>query len=282
MLFRSQPAIFVEDVARGWRLAEELYAREKARAIVLQCRYALITSTLHSLLKDIPVRTLTKLIKMDFWTVQNTWNYMLQMKNKDQIVEIVEILKCYMTLSFLMNNAGNAQSTIRKYTQSKVPTDLIPIDIAEFTNLLNAAELRQHQYSKDMVLNDLKVLDANDFTDLMEAWRAYLYRTSQANFLHDLADKAPQNLLVYITVMVATIMHRSTDAQILSEYLPRLPLANLPYSDWCDHLRLLARRERADLMRDLVILHPAILHLGGKSAGSEMREMMRVVCEQWK
>ena len=278
----GQPAIFVEDVARGWRLAEELYAREKARAIVLQCRYALITSTLHSLLKDIPVRTLTKLIGMDFWTVQNAWDYMLQIKNKDQIVEIVEILKYHITLSFLMNNAGNAQLIISKYVQLKVPTGLIPIDITEFTNFLNTMELLQHQYSNDMILNDLKALNANDFTDLIEVWRSYLYRSSRVNLLHDLADKAPQNLLMYMTVMVATIMHRSTDAQILSECLPRLPLANLPYSDWCAHLGLLARREREDLMRDLATLYPAILHLGGEAAGRGMVDGMREVCGQWK
>ncbi len=51
----GQPGIFVEDVRRGWRLAEELYDRDRERAIVLQCRYALITGTLNSLVGNLPV-----------------------------------------------------------------------------------------------------------------------------------------------------------------------------------------------------------------------------------
>jgi hypothetical protein len=40
----GQPAIFVDDVARGWKIAERGYEGDRAGSIVLQCRYALITA----------------------------------------------------------------------------------------------------------------------------------------------------------------------------------------------------------------------------------------------
>ncbi len=47
-------AIFVGDVARAWRLAEAEYETNPSRAIGLQCRYALITSSLNTIAANIP------------------------------------------------------------------------------------------------------------------------------------------------------------------------------------------------------------------------------------
>ncbi|MBD2000269.1 hypothetical protein H6G00_27305 [Leptolyngbya sp. FACHB-541] len=50
----GQTAIFAADVALAWRLAEDLFEDHPSQAIALQCRYALIVSTLNSLSTDLP------------------------------------------------------------------------------------------------------------------------------------------------------------------------------------------------------------------------------------
>jgi hypothetical protein len=63
----GQPGIFVEDVRRGWRLAEELYERDRGRAIVLQCRYALITGTLNSLKTNFSPELFSGIAQYKIW-----------------------------------------------------------------------------------------------------------------------------------------------------------------------------------------------------------------------
>ena len=81
----GQPGIFVEDVRRGWRLAEELYDRDRGRAIVLQCRYALITGTLNSLADNLPPGMMAEFVKQRFWTIKQAWAYVEQMQDEKAI-----------------------------------------------------------------------------------------------------------------------------------------------------------------------------------------------------
>jgi hypothetical protein len=68
----GQPAIFVDDVVRGWKIAERGYEGDRAGAIVLQCRYALVTATLNSLVENLPIGMMAEFVKHGFWTVRAT------------------------------------------------------------------------------------------------------------------------------------------------------------------------------------------------------------------
>lgn len=100
--------------------------------------------------------------------------------------------------------------------------------------------------------------------------------------LSDLVRQAPQGLLSELWETMLAITHKPSQANVLSDFLPRLPLATLPYSDWKAHLHLLAYRKRSELMKDLGTLYLAILHLGGKTAMRGVVDAMREVCSQWK
>jgi len=57
----GQTANFVTDVARAWELAEKMFEEIPTRSIALQCRYALITTSLNSLAKNIPASLMAAL-----------------------------------------------------------------------------------------------------------------------------------------------------------------------------------------------------------------------------
>lgn len=71
----GQPGIFVDDVARGWRLAEEMYEQDSERAIILQVRYALISATQKSFSIRVSPELLSTLVKHDIWSVERAWMF---------------------------------------------------------------------------------------------------------------------------------------------------------------------------------------------------------------
>ncbi|KAM3099242.1 NB-ARC domain-containing protein [Phormidesmis sp. 146-35] len=62
----GQPAIFVQDVKRGWAIAEQSYEEDNTRSIVLQCQYALIMATLNSLVANLPSELLAVAVKHEY------------------------------------------------------------------------------------------------------------------------------------------------------------------------------------------------------------------------
>ena len=84
--------------------------------------------------------------------------------------------------------------------------------------------------------------------------------------------------MIVIDSIVDPFYRAEAYSQIIKEY----DLEDCSYADWCELIRLLAHRKRADLMGDLATLYPAILHLGGEDAGRGMVGEMGRVCKQWK
>lgn len=63
----EQTAGFVADVARAWRLAEELFAIDAALALGLQCRYAFIKASLNTLVENYPPELIGALVAEGVW-----------------------------------------------------------------------------------------------------------------------------------------------------------------------------------------------------------------------
>jgi hypothetical protein len=93
----GKPAIFVEDVARGWRLAEELYDRGKERAIVLQCRYSLLTSTINTLIESLPPDLIAGFVHRGFWSVERAWAYVEQIQDERKIDNAISWIAPYLS-----------------------------------------------------------------------------------------------------------------------------------------------------------------------------------------
>jgi hypothetical protein len=110
----GQPAIFVQSIADGWRLAEELYDRDRRRAIVLQGRYALMTGTLNSLVDNLPAEVIAGFVHNGFWSVERAWTYVEQMQDERKIEYAITWLAVYLPKN-LFQRAVQKAETIKDY-----------------------------------------------------------------------------------------------------------------------------------------------------------------------
>ena len=105
---------------------------------------------------------------------------------------------------------------------------------------------------------------------------------AKADVLGRLISISPQHMISKTMIVIDSIVDPFYRAEAYSQIIKEYDLEDCSYADWCELIRLLANRKRADLMGDLATLYPAILHLGGEDAGRRMVREMTRVCRQWK
>jgi hypothetical protein len=156
----GQHAIFVEDVARGWRLAEKLYEKDRERAIVLQFRYALITGTLNSLVGNLSDRLLAAFVRDKIWTIEQAWVYVDQMEeNSNLIAGAIESLSPYLTRN-LIQSAINKIDRICDRTDRLAPlVQLAKNDTSRLPEILEEAQNCHDTFSQAVILVELSKSD---------------------------------------------------------------------------------------------------------------------------
>jgi len=70
----GQPTLFADCVAQAWRLADQAFG-EGRPALGLQCRYALMSVSLHSLASNLPPELLEELVRQGVWPVEQALAY---------------------------------------------------------------------------------------------------------------------------------------------------------------------------------------------------------------
>ena len=175
----GQPGIFVEDVRRGWRLAEELYDRNRGRAIVLQCRYALITGTVHSLVENLPAEMISEFVKGGFWSVEQAWAHVEQMQDEKRIAQSIEILAPYLSKSLLVRAVEKARSIQAEDDRALALDSLVQIDNTYSVATLENARSIQYKYSRDQVLDSLHRINDIYFGEALENARSNQINSKQ-------------------------------------------------------------------------------------------------------
>jgi hypothetical protein len=167
----GQPAIFVEDVARAWKLAEQHYEQNPTESIVLQCRYALMTATLNSLIANLPIGMMAEFVKRDFWTVEQAWDYVEQMQDEDKIAEAIQALAPYLSQSLFQAVLKKLRSIEFKYefSRAEVLIALAQVDATYFPEALAAAQSIQDEFTRAEVLRALAQVDATCFPEALAA-----------------------------------------------------------------------------------------------------------------
>lgn len=91
---------FLADVGRAWRIAEKAYApTEEMRAAETfgrQCRYALITASLHSVARSIPAEFMVALAEKDVWGATQAMAYARQIPDSKQRAESLAALAVHL------------------------------------------------------------------------------------------------------------------------------------------------------------------------------------------
>jgi ABC-type transporter Mla MlaB component len=183
----GQPAIFVDDVARGWKIAERGYEGDRAGAIVWQCRYALITATLNSLVENLPIGMMAEFVKHGFWTVEQAWAYVEQMQDEKKNAEAIQALAPYLSKSLFQVALEVAREINDEYRRAKVLIALAKIDSTYFNALLESAREIKSESSRAWVLSELAKIDSAYFKEALQIARKIEFEDNRAWVLSELA-----------------------------------------------------------------------------------------------
>ena len=250
----GQLAIFVEDVARGWRLAEQEYPQDQTESIVLQCRYALIRATLNSLINNFPVGMMVQFISADFWTIEQAWAYVEQMQDEKKIAEAIQALTPGLSKPLFQAAIRKARSIQDEDSRAKVLNNLAALDGADLTALLEAARTIKSEDSRAKVLNNLARLDRAYFAEALEVVRTLKSEFVQSYMLSNLAALDGADLAALLEA-TRSIQDESKRAKVLS---------NLARLDRADFVALLeaartikSEDSRAEVLSNLAALDRA-------------------------
>jgi NB-ARC domain len=224
----GQPAIFVEDVSRAWELAEQMYESEPTRSIGLQCRYALITATLNSLVSNLPIGMMAEFVKKGFWMVEQAWAYIEQMQEEENVAEAIQALAPYLSKSLFAIAVNKVRGFEYVYRQVQTLKSLAVIGREYFSALLTAACEIQGEYNRADVLSRLAEIERKYLPEALDAARQIQDEYNRAKILSRLAE-IEQEYLPEALDAALQIQEKSNQAKVFKslaaidrEYLPEL------------------------------------------------------------
>ncbi len=251
---------FVADVARAWGWAGEMYERDPAQSISLQCRYALIFATLNNLASNIPPELLAALVRTGEWQPTQGLAYVEQVQNSEErgkalaklVPELPDSLlsEALEVASSIQNEFGSAiamGSLAEKLPQhwskawelicsiedelyrvralrvlaEKLPEYLLP-EALELTRSI------KDEYYRVWALSKLAERMPELLSETWELTCSIEDESDRASALNLLAEKLPEHLISEALKMTRGIEDEHRKAYILSELAENLPRNWLP------------------------------------------------------
>ena len=188
----GQPAIFVTDLNRAWRLAEAMYSENKSRSVELQVRYALIFSSLNSLTSNIPAELMAALVEHQKWSPAQGLAYAQQSPDPVKRGEIIRELAVYLS-PILLEQA------------------------------LEVARGIQDESSRASALSGLAGLLPEIVSEALEVARGIQSESYRARALSGLAGHLPEGLLSEALEVARGLQSESYRAMVLSSLAGHLP-----------------------------------------------------------
>lgn len=100
----GQPTSFASDLSTAWNLAKSDREKPISECIILQMRYALITTTLNTLFRVIPSKWIRVQLDKGHWTLSQAISYIHQIQDKDKatemLVELIPVMPSSHTVEF--------------------------------------------------------------------------------------------------------------------------------------------------------------------------------------
>ena len=211
----GQPAIFVQDVKRGWAIAEQNYEEDNTRSIVLQCRYALITATLNSLVANLPIGMMTEFVKHGYWTPEQAWAYVEQMQHEEDIAVSIEALTPYLPESIMNLAVVKARSIEDEFCQAQVLITISKIDPKHFSGALKVARSIQNPVNRASILSGLAEIEALCLSEALEVARSIQNDIDYADALATIAC-VDNNYLSEAAEVARVIQNEGSRADILT------------------------------------------------------------------
>ncbi|MDF5731793.1 MAG: NB-ARC domain-containing protein [Rhizonema sp. PD38] len=203
----EQTANFVTDVARAWQLAEDSWTLTTLPQVIgLQCRYALIITSLNSLSTNLPVGLLIALVKKNVWTPAQGLAYVLQSSNPEQKVNLLTQLANHLPLSLKQLGLSKAlaatkeiQDDSRRADALSVLADKLPSVLPEA--LKAAREIPDDKYRADALAVLAEKLPPELLPQALKAARKIRDESRRADALSALSEKLVPEFLLLLKLL---------------------------------------------------------------------------------
>ncbi|WP_424097461.1 NB-ARC domain-containing protein [Moorena producens] len=190
----GQPANFVKDLAKAWQLAEEAFSSSPTRSISLQCRYALMVSSLNSLVGNIPGVLMAALVEKQVWTPVQALAYLQQIQHPNNRASALKELAPKLPETLLPEVLKIAQAITHKSSQARALKELAPKLPEILPEALDAARaITDKKYLAD-ALRELAPQLPEILPEALDAARAITDDKYRAYAFRELAPKLPEIL----------------------------------------------------------------------------------------
>ncbi|WP_424095889.1 NB-ARC domain-containing protein [Moorena producens] len=122
----AKTANFIKDVSKAWAIAADNFTENPTESISLQCRYALITTSLNSLAGNIPPELMAALVKNKIWTPAQALAYVRQKKDSFGQAKSLEAISEYLPPSLLPEALDCARGISDEYSRADALETLAP------------------------------------------------------------------------------------------------------------------------------------------------------------
>jgi len=248
---------FVKDVAKAWQLAEEAFSSSPTRSISLQCRYALMVSSINSLVGHIPAALITALVEKQVWTPVQAWAYVKQIQDPHNRAEALKQLAPKLPETLLPEAIKIAQAITHESSRAEALKELaLYLPKSLLSEVLEAARvITDNRYRAD-ALTELVPHFPHILLEALDAARAIPYAWRRSYSLRELIVYLPE--ILPEALEAAQVIHDNTDrATALSQLAEQLPEI-LPEA--LDTARAITNdRYRARALREIAAQLPEIL-----------------------
>ena len=226
----GQTAIFVTDVGRAWRLAEEMYSEDKSRSIALQVRYALIVATLNSLASNIPAELVAALVKKQKWTPAQGLAYAQQAQDSSQRSEIIQHLVANLPPVSLFEKLEMVRGIQDESCRATALGELVPhLPGQLLPEAIEVAREIQDESDQASVLSKLAARELDQLlSKVIEVVRGIQSEYSQTLILSELAYHLLELLSLEALEVARGIQNESGLASVLSELAAHMSEKLLP------------------------------------------------------
>ena len=314
----AETAGFLADVQLAWSQADKAFNREPAKVIGLQCRYALIQTSINSV-AGIPTALMVALVKHQYWKPAKAIAYARQIPDPKERCESLaaladqlpnseplkpQVLQSALQAVLAIADEGDRAQALTALVYKLTP-ELLPkaLDAAlAFQNkeyrasaltaladklpetlpkALDAAVAIQNKEYRALAL--MAVADKLTPELLPKALDAALALNEffRADALTALVDKLTPELLPKALDAARTLQNKGYRALALMALA--FPLVNTSnrFNLWKDLLHFLSYRTRQDLLTDLAGLTSVIIALGSEAAAAETAQAIQDVSRWW-
>ena len=226
----GQTANFVTDVARAWELAEASWTETTLPQVVgLQCRYALMITSLNSLTANIPIELLIALVQKNVWTPEQALAYIEQSSNPENKVSLLTQLVNHLPPNFKTLAFSKALAVARGIQDEKKRAKVLFILAEELpVDFLRDVEAEARKIQDEVLRGFILIFLVSKLPKLLPEAQAFLqkilqYQEECAEVLILLAPELSPELLIEVLPAARQVKNKEKRAEVLILLAPKLP-----------------------------------------------------------